>query len=66
MYMPGESAILEKIDLKFRTPVFAGDDLIYSAEVSRVLPPLKVVQLSLAITANDKQCVTGQCQCLVR
>jgi 3-hydroxybutyryl-CoA dehydratase len=66
MYLPGERAILERIELKYRAPVFAGQQLIYRCELTRILRALKVVQLALAISVNGEDRVTGQCQCLVR
>ena len=66
MYLPGEGAILEKLELKYRQPTYVGQPLIYRCVVSRVLRPAAVVQLSLAITSGSNDHVTGQCQCLVR
>jgi acyl dehydratase len=66
MYLPGERAILERIELKYKVPVFAGQQLIYRCTVARILRPLAVTQLTLAISANGKECVTGQSQCLLR
>jgi acyl dehydratase len=65
MYLPGERAILEKVELKFKAPVFAGQQLIYRCTVSRILRPLNVTQLVLTIAADGSECVTGQCQCLL-
>jgi 3-hydroxybutyryl-CoA dehydratase len=66
MYLPGEGAILEKLELKYRQPTYVGQSLIYCCVVSRVLRPARVVQLQLAIAADGNDHVTGQCQCLVR
>ena len=66
MYLPGERAILERIDLKYKAPVFAETQLVYHCTVARVLRPLKVVQLLLAIAIDGHDHVTGQCQCLLR
>src|SRR5437667_12291897 len=33
MYLPGERAVLEKIELKYRAPVFADSILVYQCEV---------------------------------
>jgi 3-hydroxybutyryl-CoA dehydratase len=66
MYLPGERAILEKIELKYKAPVFAGQKLIYRCTVMRILRPLSVTQIALGISADGNECVTGQCQCLLR
>lgn len=66
MYLPGEHAILETIQLKYRRPVFVGQDLIYSAVIDRLMKPLRVVRLDLKVTSGDTTHVTGWCQCLVR
>jgi len=66
MYLPGEGAILEKFELKYRRPTYIGQALIYRCVVSRVLRPAKIVQLALTITSGGNDHVIGQCQCLVR
>ena len=66
MYLPGERAILEKIELKYKAPVFAGQELVYTCSVTRMLRPLQVVEMSLAIATEGKDCVTGRCQCVLR
>jgi len=66
MYLPGERAILEKIELKYKVPVFAGQELVYTCSVARMLRPLQVVEMSLAIAVEGKDCVTGRCQCVLR
>jgi acyl dehydratase len=66
MYLPGEHAILEKIELKYRRPVYAGRELVYGCSVKRVLKPLRVVVLALSILDSGVEVVTGQCQCLMR
>ena len=66
MYLPGEGAILEKLELKYRRPTYVGQPLLYRCVVSRVLRPARVVQLAVSIASGDGDHVTGQCQCLVR
>jgi 3-hydroxybutyryl-CoA dehydratase len=66
MYLPGERAILEKVELKYKAPIFAGQQLIYRCTVTRILRPLRVAQLALLIAADGKDCVTGHCQCVLR
>jgi acyl dehydratase len=66
MYLPGERAILQKFELRYRRPVYALRELIYSCRVARILRPMGVVQLALAIAMDGNDCVSGECQCLVR
>ena len=66
MYLPGERAILESIDLKFRRPVYRGIEVTYRAVVTRVFHPMGVVELALSISADGTPHVTGDCRCLIR
>lgn len=66
MYLPGERAVLEKIELKYKAPVFADTELLYRCTVVRILRPMSVVQLALAISVCGKEHVSGQCQCVLR
>ena len=66
MYLPGERAVLEKIELKYRAPVFADSILVYQCEVVRLMRPLNVAQLGLSITVDGREHVSGQCQCVIR
>jgi len=65
MYLPGERAILEKVEFKYRHPVYADRELLYCCKVQRVLKPLRVVVLSLSVSVNEVEHVTGECQCLI-
>ena len=66
MYLPGQHAILEKIALKYRHPTYEDQRLVFRAEVSRLLPKLKVVKLILTASAEDAVHITGEAQCLIR
>jgi 3-hydroxybutyryl-CoA dehydratase len=66
MYLPGGHAILESVELKFRRPVYADQDVIFRAVVDRVFRPLRVVTLALTISRQDTHHVTGSARCLVR
>jgi hypothetical protein len=66
MYLPGERAILETIDLKFRRPVYAGIELEYRAVIMRLFKPLRIAQLSLSISVDQTEHVNGTCRCVVR
>jgi 3-hydroxybutyryl-CoA dehydratase len=66
MYLPGEYAILETLALKFRHPTYEGQPLVFRAEVTRILPPLKVVKLMLTASSESIFHLTGEAQCLIR
>ena len=66
MYLPGEYAILEMLSLKFKHPTYEGQALVFRAEVTRILPPLKVVKLALTASSNGIAHITGEAQCLIR
>lgn len=66
MYLPGEHAILETISLKYRLPTYEGMLLHYSAEISRLLPSLRVARLALSVRSSAGTHVLGEAQCLVR
>jgi 3-hydroxybutyryl-CoA dehydratase len=66
MYLPGERAILETIDLKFRRPVYAGVELEYRAVITRLFKPLRIAQLALSISVDQTDHVNGTCRCVVR
>lgn len=66
MYLPGANAILESVELKFRRPVHVEQHVVYRAVVDRVFRPMRVVELSLSISCDDVDHVTGRCRCLLR
>jgi acyl dehydratase len=66
MYLPGEYAILETLALKFRHPTYEGQALVFRAEVTRILPPLKVVKITLSASSEGIHHITGEAQCLIR
>lgn len=63
MYLPGEHAVLETIELRYRRPVYAGRDLVYSVMVERVFRPLRAVTLALAIADDGVTHVDGHARC---
>jgi acyl dehydratase len=65
MYLPGEHAVLQRTEFKFHHPVYADTQLVYCCEVKRIVRPLRVVLLSVTVTANETDCVSGQCQCQI-
>jgi len=65
MYLPGEHAVLQRTEFKFHRPVYADAQLLYSCEVKRIIRPLRVVLLAVAVAADGTDRVTGQCQCQI-
>src|SRR5262249_41022330 len=63
MYLPGERAVLETIELHYRRPVYADRDLVYSATLQRVFRPMRVVMLALSIADDDILYVNGYARC---
>jgi 3-hydroxybutyryl-CoA dehydratase len=66
MYLPGEFAILETLALKFRHPTYEGQELVFRAEVTRILAPMKVIKLALSASSDGIHHITGEAQCLIR
>jgi 3-hydroxybutyryl-CoA dehydratase len=66
MYLPGEAAILERIDLKFRHPTYEGVPVTFRAEITRILRSMKVVRLAVSATCEGVVRVSGEAQCLIR
>jgi 3-hydroxybutyryl-CoA dehydratase len=66
MYLPGERAILGSIELAYHRPVYAGRELEYQCTVERLLPPMRVVQMSLSVSMDALTHVSGRCRCVVR
>ena|SRR5207249_1789187 len=65
MYLPGEHAVLEKVEFKYHRPVYADRELLYACTVLRILQPLRVVVLALSVSLDGFEHVTGQSQCLI-
>jgi 3-hydroxybutyryl-CoA dehydratase len=66
MYLPGTQAILERIDLKYRHPTYEGTPVLFRAEVTRVLRPMKVVRLAVSASCEGVANISGEVQCLLR
>ena len=66
MYLPGEHAILEKVDLKFRRPSFLGQEITFKVTVSRVLRPMRVIRVDLSAVSDLGEQLSGEAQCLMR
>lgn len=67
MYLPGETSVIQTLNLSFRAPVTVGQALAYSISVSRIVPAVNAVLLDLSIDAPESgtSFVTGTSQCVV-
>ena len=66
MYLPGEHAILESINLKYRRPTYEKQTLLFRATVTRVLRPMRVIKLNLVASSESGDHLIGEAQCLIR
>jgi 3-hydroxybutyryl-CoA dehydratase len=66
MYLPGEHAILESINLKYRRPTYEKQVLLFRATVIRVLRPMRVIKLNLLASSESGNHLVGEAQCLIR
>jgi 3-hydroxybutyryl-CoA dehydratase len=66
MYLPGEGAVLQTIDLKFRRPVMCGNEVVYRLSISRLRPAHQIIEMDLTVMADGLEAVTGQCQCVLK
>ena len=66
MYLPGEYAILEKVDLRFRRPTYLEQEVAFKVVVTRVLRPMRVVKVDLIAASDGADHLAGEAQCLIR
>ena len=66
MYLPGEHAILEMTNLKFRRPTYEKQMLLFRVTVTRVFRPMRVVRLNLLANSESGDHLVGEAQCLIR
>lgn len=59
MYLPGKYSLIHSLEeLKFLAPVYVGDVLIISAEVTDVEEELGLIRVKAQIRNQDKKCVS--------
>jgi len=64
MDLPGENTVIGSIQMDFHAPVYVGDTVTYTATVSRIIKPLGLVALDLAVRKTDGTlCVQGKTTC---
>jgi 3-hydroxybutyryl-CoA dehydratase len=65
MMLPGSNTIIHSLDLKMRAPVYVGDHVTFSVEVTRVTPAVGSVQLALQAVNQDGAIVSkGNATCV--
>ncbi len=61
VYLPGKYAILQAINIKFNNPVFIGDQLIISGEITYTNDAFNVIEMKAKILNQDgKKVSTAQ------
>jgi acyl dehydratase len=66
MYLPGEEALIESLDFKFRKPIYFGRSVNFHVKITRILSVLRVVRLGLVAESDGVLCVEGVAQCVLR
>jgi len=65
MHLPGQHALLLSTDLKYPKPVFAGNELEVTGEVSNKNDNLKIITIKISINNdNNEKCVEGEARVL--
>lgn len=54
VYLPGERSLIQKTEVNFRKPVYIGDTITVSGEVSDKNDTFKLLELKVTITNQDK------------
>ena len=50
VYLPGEKSLIREVEVKLKKPVFVGDELTVSGEVTEVNKDFKIFSMKVAIT----------------
>lgn len=58
MYLPGKYALIHRVDVEFRNPVYAGDILTVSGEVTDVHESVRQIEIKALITNQDQKRVS--------
>jgi len=56
VYLPGENSLIRQVEVKFKKPVFPGDELTVTGEVSDVNEEFKIFDMKVTVVnaAGDK------------
>ena len=58
MYIPGMYSLIHSVELQFLKPVFAGDELTVTGEVTDKQDGLKLLRVKAKITNQNGKCVS--------
>jgi 3-hydroxybutyryl-CoA dehydratase len=65
MILPGVDTVLHSLDLNMPAPVYVGDHITFSVEVSRVIPAVRSVRLTLKAVNQEGAIVSkGNATCV--
>lgn len=54
VYLPGERSLIREVDVKLKKPVFVGDELTVSGEVTEVNRDFKIFEMKVEIVNQNK------------
>lgn len=67
MHLPGKNTVLHQVTTQMKGPVFIGDKLHYTVAVSKLVPSVKTVALSLKVVNQSGTLInSGEATCLFR
>ena len=55
VYLPGENSLIHEVDVKFKKPVFVGDELIIKGEVSDINVDFNVFTMKVIMTNQNEE-----------
>lgn len=58
VYLPGKYSLIHSLDIKFPRPVYTGDQLTVSGEITDKHEELKLIQIKAAIRNQNEQVVS--------
>jgi 3-hydroxybutyryl-CoA dehydratase len=66
MFLPGESSVIQSVQLNYRRPVYADTTVRYRVRVDRVVEAVGAIILILTATCADEIVCEGKAQCVLR
>lgn len=62
--LPGKRGLLQKLEMQFRQPCFAGDTIQVAAEVTRVIEAVRTIQITITVVnlATGEVLANGKAQ----
>lgn len=63
VYLPGERSLIREMEVKFKKPVYIGDKLKITGEVTGINKDFKIFEMKVSITnQNDEKVLRGKMQ----